>query len=284
MLTFKSLRANWVSYLTLLVGIVIVCFPVYVAFVGSTHDPATIGRGELSLIPGKYGIISFSQAWSGGSTLVATAPIKRMMFNSFVVAMLIGCGKIIVAILTAYALVFFDFPFKNMFFWLIFITLMLPLEARMMASYKIASDLGLINSYAGLSLPHMVSATGTLLFRQVLRSFPRSLIEAAKIDGAGPLRCLWSVVVPGIRPNIAALFIILFVAGWNQYLWPLLITTKPEMQTLTIGIVKMAASGEALVDWNVVMAAALLAMIPPLAIVVFLQRWLLMGLGVMSSK
>jgi len=237
----------------------------------------------MKLIPGNKAASNYLQAWYFGSTLVGTPPVYIMMCNSLVVALGIACGKIIMALLTSYAVTFFRFPLQNLFFWLIFVTLMLPLEGRIIPTYKVMADFKLLNTYAGLILPHWVSATGTLLFRQVLRSFPKELLDAARVDGAGPIRCLTAIVLPNIRPSLVALFIILFLAGWNQYLWPLLMTTSPSKYTLTMGIVKMAASGEALVDWGVVMAATCIAMVVPLLIVIGLQRWLLMGLGAMSS-
>lgn len=272
------------AFISLIIGTAIVIFPVYVAFVGSTHDSALIGRGQMPMMPGPSIFTNYSQAWRIGSSLVGTPPLQVMMRNSLLVALGISIGKITLSLLTAYAVVFFNLPMRNFFFWLIFLTLMLPLEARIIPTYKVMSDLKLLDTYAGLIIPHTVSATGTLLFRQVLRAFPRELLDAARVDGAGPLRCLWAIVIPSTKPQIAALFTILFLAGWNQYLWPLLMTTKPSMYTVTIGIVKMAASGEALVDWGVVMAGTCIAMIIPLVIVLALQRWLVMGMGAMAPK
>jgi sn-glycerol 3-phosphate transport system permease protein len=207
-----------------------------------------------------------------------SVPVRIMLVNSLIVAVCVAVGKIIAAALTAYAVVYFRFPLQNLFFWSILITLMLPLEVRIFPSYKVASDLRLLNSYLGLTLPLMVSATGTLVLRGAFRSIPRELLDAAQVDGAGPLRCFWQIVLPIARPNLAALFVILFIYGWNQYLWPLLITTDPKMQTIVIGIVRMLGISEALVDWELVMATAVLAMTIPVFVVVLMQRWLIKGL------
>lgn len=275
----RELRQNGFAHLVLLVGIGILLFPLYMAFIGSTHDAATIGRGRLPLTPGSHMVENYLQAWNYGTgERVAGTPVRIMMANSLAMALAIAVGKIVVSVLAAYAVVFFRFPGRTFFFWLIFLTLMLPLEVRIIPSYKVASDLGLLNSFAGLILPLLVSATGTLLFRQVFLTVPRELLDAAKIDGAGPLRILVSVIVPLSRPSLAALFVILFVYGWNQYLWPLLITTDPKMNTIVIGIVKMLGTSEAMMDWNLVMATTVMALGVPVAVVLLLQRWLVKGL------
>lgn len=278
----RKLRTVWGSFsahLVLLVGAAVLLFPVYIAFVGASWDTATIGRGLMPLTPGPYLFINMARALFVGSGLrVASVPVRLMLINSLIVALSVAVGKVIAAALTAYAVVFFNFPLQNFFFWSILITLMLPLEVRIFPSYKVASDLGLLNSYLGLTLPLMVSATGTLVLRGAFRSIPRELLDAAQVDGAGPLRCFWQIVLPVVRPNLAALFVILFIYGWNQYLWPLLITTDPRMQTVVIGIVRMLGISEALVDWELVMATAVLAMSIPVLVVLFMQRWLIKGL------
>ncbi|MBC7093458.1 sn-glycerol-3-phosphate ABC transporter permease UgpE [Candidatus Bipolaricaulota bacterium] len=273
------LPQNWLAHVVLAIGVGIMAFPVYMALIGSTHDAATIGRGRLPLTPGPYMAQNYVQAWSFGTgERVSGTPVRIMMANSLAMAIAIAIGKIAVSILAAYAVVFFRFPLRMFFFWLIFITLMLPLEVRIIPSYKVASDLGLLNTFAGLTLPLMVSATGTLLFRQVFLTIPKELLDAAKIDGAGPMRCLWSIILPLGRPSIAALFVILFVYGWNQYLWPLLITTERNMDTVVIGIVKMLGTSESLMDWNLVMATTVMAMAVPISVVIVMQRWLVKGL------
>ena len=164
------------------------------------------------------------------------------------------------------------------FFWMIFVTLMLPVEVRIIPTYEVASNLNLINSYAGLTIPLIASATATLLFRQFFLTIPDELIEAAKIDGAGPLRFFWDTVLPLSRTNLAALFVILFIFGWNQYLWPLLVTTSRDYETMVVGVSKMIGTGDAQNEWATIMATAVLTMLPPVGIVVLMQRWFVKGL------
>jgi len=201
-----------------------------------------------------------------------------MMFNSLIMALAIAFGKIAISIISAYAIVFFSFPFRMTAFWTIFITLMLPVEVRIFPTYKITSDLHLLDSYSGLILPLIASATATLLFRQFFMTVPKELVEASKIDGAGPIRFFWDTLLPLSVTNIAALFVILFIYGWNQYLWPLLITTRDDMQTIVIGIKKIIDVKDALTEWQVAMATAVLAMLPPVAVVVLMQRLFVKGL------
>jgi sn-glycerol 3-phosphate transport system permease protein len=201
-----------------------------------------------------------------------------MMLNSFVMASAITVGKIAISLISAYAVVFFVFPLRMFFFWMIFITLMLPVEVRIIPTYKVVSDLGMINTFSGLTVPLIASATATLLFRQVFMTIPDELVEAAKIDGAGPMRFFWTMVLPLSRTNIAALCVILFIYGWNQYLWPLLITSSREMETIVIGIVKMIGTGDAQTDWQIIMATTVFALIPPVAVILFMQHWFVKGL------
>ena len=272
-------RAAWLPHAVLAAGVLIFAFPIYMALIGSTHDAATIGRGSLPLYPGNRGPENYAQAWSQGSgERMKASPVARMMFNSFVMAVVIAVGKIAVSIISAYAVVFFVFPLRMFFFWMIFITLMLPVEVRIIPTFKVLSDLGMMNTFAGLTVPLIASATATLLFRQFFLTVPDELIDAAKIDGAGPLRFFRHVLVPLSKTNIAALFVILFIYGWNQYLWPLLITTSSGMDTIVIGITKMIGTGDAQTDWNLIMATTMLAMLPPVAVVIFMQRWFVKGL------
>jgi sn-glycerol 3-phosphate transport system permease protein len=275
----RQAGGRWLAHLVLAGGAAVLAFPIYMAVVGSTHDVGTIGRGRLPLTPGPHAVENYRQAWTEGSgERIRATPVGRMMSNSLVMALAITAGKIAVSILSAYALVFFRFPFRTGFFWMIFITLMLPVEVRIIPTFEVVSDLGLVDSFAGLTVPLVASATATLLFRQFFLSIPDELVEAAKIDGAGPLRFFAEVVVPLSRTNIAALFVILFIYGWNQYLWPLLVTTSRGLDTIVIGITKMIGTGDALIDWNLVMATAVLALVPPVAVVVLLQRWFVKGL------
>jgi sn-glycerol 3-phosphate transport system permease protein len=272
-------RAGWLTHLVLIAGVALFAFPIYMALIGSTHDVGTIGRGNLPLYPGGFAAENYHQAWAQGSGQRARGtPVARMMGNSFVVALVITTGKIAVSLLSAFAVVFFRFPLRMFFFWLIFITLMLPVEVRIIPTFKVVSDLGMVNTFSGLTVPLMASATATLLFRQFFLTIPDQLVEAAKIDGAGPLRFFKDMVLPLSRTNVAALFVILFIYGWNQYLWPLLITTTRGMDTIVIGVTKMIGTGDAQTDWNLIMATTVLALIPPIFVVVFMQRWFVKGL------
>jgi len=273
----RKSRASWLPHATLLLGVLVFAFPIYTALIGSTHDAATIGRGDLPLYPGAHAAENYSQAWSQGTgQRVKASPVAKMMANSFVMAIVIAVGKIAVSLISAYAVVFFRFPLRMVFFWMIFITLMLPVEVRIIPTFKVVSDLRLINTFGGLTIPLIASAT--LLFRQFFMTIPDELVEAAKIDGAGPLRFFRHILLPLARTNIAALFVILFLYGWNQYLWPLLITTSSGMDTIVIGITKMIGTGDAQTDWNLIMSTAVLAMLPPVAVILLMQRWFVKGL------
>jgi sn-glycerol 3-phosphate transport system permease protein len=204
--------------------------------------------------------------------------VAQMMFNSLVMALVIAFGKIAISIIASFAIVYFRFPLRNFFCWMIFVTLMLPVEVRIIPTFKVVSDLGMINSYVGLTLPLIASATATFLFRQFFLTIPDELAEAARMDGAGPLRFFWDVVVPLSKTSMAALFVIQFIYGWNQYLWPLLITTDESMYTTVIGIKRMVTGGDALTEWHLVLATAMLALLPPALVVVLMQRWFVKGL------
>jgi len=269
---------RYVAHLILWIGIAIVAFPVYVAFVASTQDNALIANGQMSLLPGGHFLETYYKTIFVGTSGSTREPVGTMLFNSFVMAMLVALGKIAISIISAYAIVYFRFPFRMPIFWIIFITLMLPVEVRIYPTYKIVADLHLLDSYAGLSLPLIASATATLLFRQFFMTIPEELLEASRIDGAGPFRFFWDTLLPLSRTNMAALFVILFILGWNQYLWPLLITTRDDMQTIVIGIKKMIVTSDALTEWQLVMATAMLAMLPPVAVVVLMQRLFVRGL------
>ncbi|ABD05360.1 Binding-protein-dependent transport systems inner membrane component [Rhodopseudomonas palustris HaA2] len=269
---------NLLPHLILWVGVLIVAFPVYIAFIASTQDNATIANGQMSLLPGGHFLETYYRTLFVGSSGTTREPVGTMLFNSFVMAMLIAVGKIAISLISAYAIVYFRFPFRMTIFWLIFITLMLPVEVRIYPTYKIVADLNLLDSYAGLTLPLIASATATLLFRQFFMTVPDELLEASRIDGAGPFRFFWDTLLPLSRTNMAALFVILFILGWNQYLWPLLITTRDDMQTIQIGIRKMIVTSDALTEWPVVMATAVLAMLPPVAVVVLMQKLFVRGL------
>jgi len=270
---------TFLSHLILVIGVVIVALPVYITFVASSLAPDEVLQSPMPLVPGAHLIENFKTVLTqGASTNVTTAPVGRMMFNSLVSALVIAIGKIAISLLSAFAIVYFRFRFRGLAFWMIFVTLMLPVEVRILPTYKVVSDLHMLDTYAGLTMPLIASATATFLFRQFFLTIPDELAEAARIDGAGPMRFFWDVVVPLSRTNIAALFVILFIFGWNQYLWPLLVTTDESMYTAVIGIKRMIAGGEAATEWNLVMATALLAMLPPALVVLLMQKWFVKGL------
>ena len=269
---------NILPHLILWIGIAIVAFPVYLAFVGSTHEPTIISNGQMPLTPGPYFLENYYRTIFIGTSSTTREPVGSMLFNSFVMAMVIALGKIAISIISAYAIVYFKFPLRKSAFWIIFITLMLPVEVRIYPTYKVASDLNLLDSYAGLTLPLVASATATLLFRQFFMTVPDELVEASRIDGAGPFRFFFDTLLPLARTNMAALFVILFIYGWTQYLWPLLITTRDDMQTIVIGIKKMIVTSDALTEWQLVMATAMLAMLPPVAVVIGMQKLFVRGL------
>jgi sn-glycerol 3-phosphate transport system permease protein len=268
---------TFVSHLVLAIGVAIVAFPVYVTFVASSQTAEAVLQAPMSLIPGGH---LFENYWkvltSGGGN--SAAPVGQMMINSLVMALAISLGKIAISLLSAFAVVYFRFPFRKFAFWMIFVTLMLPVEVRILPTYKVVSDLGMLDTYAGLTIPLIASATATFLFRQFFLTIPEEMAEAARIDGAGPLRFFWDCVVPLSRTNIAALFVILFIYGWNQYLWPLVVTTQENMYTTVIGIKRMVGGGDQATEWNLVMATAMLAMLPPALVVILMQKWFVKGL------
>ncbi len=269
---------NLLPHLVLWIGIAIVAFPVYLAFVASTHEPTIISNGQMPLTPGPYFFENYYRTIFIGTSSSTREPVGTMLFNSLVMALSISLGKIAISIISAYAIVYFRFPLRMTAFWVIFITLMLPVEVRIYPTYKIAADLNLLDTYAGLTLPLVASATATLLFRQFFMTVPEELVEASRIDGAGPVRFFIDTLLPLSRTNMAALFVILFIYGWNQYLWPLLITTRDDMQTIVIGIKKMIVTSDALTEWQLVMATAMLAMLPPVAVVILMQKLFVRGL------
>jgi len=266
------------SHLILIAGVAIVALPLYTAFVASTLTFDQVTTVPMPMIPGTQLLHNYTEVLEHGSTLGSRAPVSRMMWNSLVMAMCIAVGKIAISMLSAFAIVYFRFPFRRTCFWMIFVTLMLPVEVRIFPTYKVVSDMGLLNTYAGLTLPLIASATATFLFRQFFMSIPDELAEAARIDGAGPMRFFIDIMLPLSRTSIAALFVIMFIYGWNQYLWPLLITTDENMYTVVIGIKRMVAGGDQATEWQLVMATAVLAMLPPVVVVVSMQKLFVKGL------
>ncbi|MGQ0653668.1 MAG: sn-glycerol-3-phosphate ABC transporter permease UgpE [Betaproteobacteria bacterium] len=266
------------SHAVLIVGVLTVAFPLYVTFVASTHRLEDIMQVPMPLLPGDQLLANFSQVLSAGTTAGSKAAGSAMLVNSTVMALVIPLGKIAISIISAFALIYFRFPLRGFFFWMIFVTLMLPVEVRIIPTFKVIADLGMLNTYAGLTIPLIASATATFLFRQFFMTVPDELTEAARVDGAGPLRFFWDVLIPLSKTTMAALFVIQFIYGWNQYLWPLLITTDESMYTTVIGIKRMIAQGDALNEWNLIMATAILAMLPPAIVVMLMQKWFVKGL------
>ena len=266
------------SHAVLIAGIAVIAFPLYVTFVASTLTLDQILQVPMPLTPGDRLWENYSRALTSGASGAAAAPVGRMMLNSLVMAVVIALGKIAISLIASFAIVYFRFPLRNFFFWMIFVTLMLPVEVRIIPTYKVVSDLGILNSYVGLTLPLIASATATFLFRQFFLTIPEELAEASRIDGAGPMRFFFDVVLPLSKTSMAALFVIQFIYGWNQYLWPLLVTTDESMYTVVIGIKRMILGGDALTEWNVVMATAMLALLPPALVVVLMQKWFVKGL------
>ncbi len=263
------------SHAILLLGVATIAFPLYVAFVASTQTAQEVARAPMSLIPGRHFIDNYLAVLTGEG---GAPDVARMMWVSTVMALVIAIGKIVISILSAFAVVYFRFPLRMFFFWMIFVTLMLPVEVRITPTYDVVADLGLLDTYTGLTLPLIASATATFLFRQFFLTVPDELIEAARIDGAGPMRFFKDILLPLSKTSIAALFVIQFIYGWNQYLWPLIMTTTEEMYPIVVGIKRMIAGGDAVTEWNLVMATALLAMLPPALVVLFMQRWFVRGL------
>lgn len=265
---------HWLTHLGLIIGVLVIFFPIWLAFVASTVTQSEISQPPMPLWPGDQLLENYGKALVAG----INAPVAKMLLNSFVMAMGIALGKILISLLSAFAIVYFRFPGRNLFFWLIFLTLMLPVEVRIVPTYEVVANFGLLNSYPGLIFPLIASATATFLFRQFFMTIPDELVEAARVDGARPMQFFWDILLPMSRTNIAALFVILFIYGWNQYLWPLLITTDPSMNTIVMGIKQMFPSGDDIADWPVIMATSILAMLPPIVVVMSMQKLFIRGL------
>ncbi|HEV3009350.1 MAG TPA: sn-glycerol-3-phosphate ABC transporter permease UgpE [Burkholderiales bacterium] len=269
---------TFLSHVVLILGVLVVAFPLYVTFVASTHTLEAIVQVPMPLLPGDQLVANYTQVLTAGTTTGSRASGVNMLINSTVMALAIPLGKIAISVISAFAIVYFRFPLRMFFFWMIFITLMLPVEVRIIPTFKVIADLGMLNTYAGLTVPLIASATATFLFRQFFMTVPDELAEAARVDGAGPMRFFWDVLLPLSKTTMAALFVIQFIYGWNQYLWPLLITTDESMYTTVIGIKRMIVGSDAANEWNLIMATAILAMLPPALVVVLMQRWFVRGL------
>jgi sn-glycerol 3-phosphate transport system permease protein len=266
------------SHAVLIAGVIAVAFPLWVTFVASTLTLEQIMQVPMPLVPGDQLVKNYAQVLGSGTTTGSKAAASSMLVNSFVMALAIPLGKIAISIIASFAIVYFRFPLRMFFFWMIFVTLMLPVEVRIIPTFKVISDLGMLNTYAGLTIPLIASATATFLFRQFFMTIPDELAEAARVDGAGPMRFFWDVLMPLSKTTMAALFVIQFIYGWNQYLWPLLITTDESMYTTVIGIKRMIVGSDSANEWNLIMATAILAMLPPALVVMVMQKWFVKGL------
>ncbi|MEM7667611.1 MAG: sn-glycerol-3-phosphate ABC transporter permease UgpE [Pseudomonadota bacterium] len=263
----------------LILGVLLVAFPIWITFVAATHDEVRMAQAPLPVLPGdQFWVNMKATLFGGGLSGSETAPVWRMLLNSLAMALLISTGKIAISLLSAFAIVYFKFPFRMGFFWMIFITLMLPVEVRILPTFQVVASLGMLNSYWGLTVPLIASATATFMFRQVFLTVPDELLESARIDGAGPMRFFFDILLPLSRTNIAALFVILFIFGWNQYLWPLLVTTETDMTTIVMSIKQMLEAAEQSPQWNIIMMTALLAMLPPILVVIGMQKLFVQGL------
>jgi len=269
---------TFISHTVLIIGVLIVAFPVWLTFVAASHDALRMTQAPIPLWPGDYFFVNLKDALFVGLGGSGSRSAGLMLFNSFIMAMVIALGKIAVSLISAFAIVYFRFPFRMGFFWMIFLTLMLPVEVRILPTFEVVANLGMLNSFSGLTLPLIASATATFMFRQTFLTVPDELLEAARIDGAGPMRFFFDILLPMSRTNIAALFVILFIFGWNQYLWPLLITTDQSMVTIVMGIKEMLEAGESLQQWNRIMMTTLLAMLPPVLVVIGMQKLFVKGL------
>jgi len=269
---------TFISHLSLILGVFLVAFPIWITFVAASHDAVRMTQVPLPLLPGDQFFINLKMTLTQSIGGAGSIPTGMMMMNSLIMAMVIAVGKISISLLSAYAIVYFRFPFRMFFFWMIFITLMLPVEVRILPTFEVVANLNMLNSYWGLTIPLIASATATFMFRQIFLTIPDEMLEAARIDGAGPMRFFWDILIPLSRTNIAALFVILFIYGWNQYLWPLLITTEKEMFTIVMGIKQLLETAEQTPDWHLIMMSSLLAMIPPIIVVLTMQKLFVKGL------
>ena len=266
------------SHLIIIVGLLVIAFPVWITIVAATHDSVRVTQVPFPLLPGDQFFINLKAMFSSREEAIGGIPVGMMMLNSLVMALMIATGKICISLLSAFAIVYFKFRFRMFFFWMIFVTLMLPVEVRILPTFEVVADLGMLNTYWGLTIPLIASATATFMFRQTFLSIPDELLEAARIDGAGPMRFFFDILLPISRTSIAALFVILFIFGWNQYLWPLLMTTDPDMKTIVMAIDAMIPTGDDFAHWPTIMATAMLAMVPPIVVVISMQKFFVKGL------
>jgi len=267
-------RTDWQKlsvHLLLIVSVCMIGFPLYYCFVISTQSIDEVVQKPQKMLPSTHLVENYTKVWN-------RVHMGRLLVNSAIVAVAVSVGKIVISILSAFAIVYFNFRGKQIAFWMIFVTLMLPVPVRIISTYQVVTTLGWVDTYAGLTIPLIASATATFLFRQFYMTIPDELVDAAKIDGSGPLRFLWSILLPNSGANIAALFVVMFIYGWNQYLWPLMVTNSESMKVVVVGIASTIPTGTQLPEWNLVMATAVMAILPPVLIVLLMQRWFVHGL------
>jgi sn-glycerol 3-phosphate transport system permease protein len=267
-------RRDWkklIIHLVLILSVCLIGFPLYYSFVISTQSMEESIQKPQSLLPSIYLLENYIKVWN-------RIHMGQLLINSGIVALTVSLGKILISILSAFAIVYFNFRGKQIAFWMIFITLMLPVPVRIISTYQVVASMGWVDTYAGLTIPLIASATATFLFRQFYLTIPHELVDAAKIDGSGPLRFLWSILLPNSGANIAALFVVMFIYGWNQYLWPLMVTSSEKMKVVVVGIASTVPTGTQPPEWNLVMAAAMMALLPPVLVVILMQRWFVHGL------
>jgi len=274
---------TFLSHGIIILGLLVIAFPVWITFVAASHDSVRVTQVPFPLMPGDQFFVNLKTMFSSPEEAIGGIPVGMMMLNSLIMALMIATGKIVISLLSAFAIVYFEFRFRMFFFWMIFVTLMLPVEVRILPTFEVVADLGMLNSYWGLTIPLIASATATFMFRQVFLSVPDELLEAARIDGAGPMRFFFDILLPVSRTSIAALFVILFIFGWNQYLWPLLITTDKSMYTVVMGIKSLLETAEGDPAWHIIMMTALMAMLPPVMVVLGMQNLFVKGLTEMEK-
>jgi sn-glycerol 3-phosphate transport system permease protein len=264
-------RKKLIIHLLLLISVCLIGFPLYYGFVISTQSMEECIQKPQRLLPSIHLLENYTKVWN-------RIHMGQLLINSGIVDLTVSLGKILISILSAFAIVYFNFRGKQIAFWMIFITLMLPVPVRIISTYQVVASMGWVDTYAGLTIPLIASATATFLFRQFYLTIPDELVDAAKIDGSGPLRFLWSILLPNSGANIAALFVVMFIYGWNQYLWPLMVTNSEKMKVVVVGIASTIPTGTQPPEWNLVMAAALMALLPPVLVVIAMQRWFVHGL------
>lgn len=269
---------RYLAHAILILGVLIIFLPIWLAFVASTHSADRLVNERMPFWPGSHLLENYSTVLDEGMKKAGGVPVRIMMVNSLIMALAIAIGKIFISFLSAFAIVYFRFPFRRTIFWMIFVTLMLPVEVRILPTFEIVANLGMLNSYGGLIIPLIASATATFLFRQFFMTVPDELLEAARMDGAGPMRFLKDILLPLSRTSIAALFVIQFIYGWNQFLWPLLVTTDQSLYTIVMGIRSMITVGDSEPAWHLIMATSILAMLPPVVVVMVMQRQFIKGL------